>query len=239
MRRRCESICLNEHREVRQLIRRLIFISVLLSMAATAIAGDKRDILLEIVSNCVDTSRNDYCNYCRWPVRESPCAISEECRKTTEVWNLSASFAAIRDIKMCGCPTEFVHGLALPRIPVKGVEDPNRPSGIWQFAWDVARSRIDPSSIALVVNPAHTRSQDQLHIHLLKLRPDRLQLLKASIVGYQKNLDEVWRIAADGAQLRGLKDYGVLVMRSEEEGGFAVAVTEDSPETAFTEWQCQ
>jgi len=79
-------------------------------------------------------------------------------------------FTALRDIKMCGCPSDFVHGPALPIYRVTGVEDPLRPEGIWQFAWDVAIQRMKPESIALVVTPRLHRSQNQLHVHLLRNR---------------------------------------------------------------------
>ena len=125
----------------------------------------------------------------------------------------------------------------MPRSAVRGVEDPARPDGIWRFAWDVARKRIDPSEIALAVNPARFRSQDQLHVHLLKLRPGIGQTLSQKAVGYVTDLDEVWRVAAQGAAAKGLADYGVLVARRSE-NEFWVIISTDSPEKAFTEWEC-
>jgi len=214
----------------------LFFCSVL-SVSTVSVAGT-RDILLDIVSNCVDTSANDYCERCRWPRKDSACAQTEDCRKTTEVWALTGKFAAIRDIKMCGCPSGFVHGLALPRNPVTGVEDSLRPEGIWQFAWDVARERVEPSSLALVVNPAGRRSQNQLHVHLLRLRSGLEQPLRENTIGQVKDLSGIWKMAAQGALAKGLDDYGVLVMQLAD-GDFAVIVTAESPEAAFTEWRCQ
>jgi CDP-diacylglycerol pyrophosphatase len=197
-----------------------------------------RDVLLEIVANCVDASAPDYCGRCRWPRADSACGRPDECRKTTEVWNLSEGFAAIRDVKMCGCPAGFVHGLALPRNRVTGVEDPRRPAGIWQFAWETAQARIEASAVALVVNPAGRRSQDQLHVHLLRLRPGMEAEIHDNLAGTVRDLGEVWNTAAQNAAARGLADYGVLVTR---QAGveFQVVVTAGSPETAFTEWECR
>ena len=139
---------------------------------------------------------------------------------------------------MCGCPPDFVHGLALPLDPIRGVEDPRRPAGIWQFAWDAARQRMDAAAIALVVNPARYRSQDQLHVHLLRLRPGAGQALRDNLAGHVKDLADVWPVAARAAAARGLDDYGVLV--AQEPGDmFQVVVTAASPEAAFTEWQCR
>ena len=87
----------------------------------------------------------------------------------TEVWARSHDYVAIRDRKMCGCPSDFVYGLARPLQQVTGVESKNRPSGIWDFAWDVAKKRVPEFEIALVVNPLTYRIQDQLHVHIVKL----------------------------------------------------------------------
>jgi len=215
----------------------------ILFMAGNALAAGSRDVLLEIVSNCVAPpnsapSTKDYCSRCRWPRSDVNCGADPACRRSTDVWVLSDEYVALRDIKMCGCPKGFVHGLALPRSPVRGVEDPSRPDGIWQFAWAAAAGRIDLDSLALAVNPARRRSQDQLHVHILRLKPDARRQLGGILAGRIDRLDDVWRLAASGAASRGLDDYGVLVMR-DADGRFAVAVTPDSPEAAFTESVCQ
>lgn len=215
----------------------------ILFMAGGALAAGSRDILLEIVSNCVAPpdaaqSNADYCSRCPWPRKDAGCGPAPACRKSTEVWTLGENYVALRDIKMCGCPTGFVHGLALPRNPVRGVEDPSRPDGIWQFAWTATGGRIDAGSLALVVNPARRRSQDQLHVHILRLKEDARPRLAGILAGRADKLDEVWQIAARDAASRGLDDYGVLVAR-DADGRFAVAVTPDSPEAAFTESVCR
>lgn len=214
-----------------------------LFMAGGGLAAGSRDILLEIVSNCVAPAdaapaNAGYCLRCRWPRKDAGCNPDPDCRQSTEVWALSETYVALRDIKMCGCPAGFVHGLALPRAVVRGVEDASRPDGIWRFAWAAAIARIDADAAALAVNPARRRSQDQLHVHLLRLKPDARPRLAGALAGHIGNLDEVWRVAAGGAAIRGLEDYGVLVVR-DADGRFAVAVTPDSPEVAFTESVCR
>ena len=61
----------------------------------------------------------------------------------TQIWALTEEYVAIRDLKMCPCGADFVHGLALPRFTVMGVEDPQRPNAIWRFTSDAAQ-KADP-----------------------------------------------------------------------------------------------
>jgi len=203
-----------------------------------ALAIERSDILLDIVNHCVDPAQANYCMQCRAPRSDAACGAPLECKKSTEVWALNASYTAIRDIKMCGCPASFVHGLALPIRTVRGVEDPNRPDGIWQFAWDVAASRIETESLALVVNPQFHRSQNQLHVHLLRLSKDARQQLAKHAPSYVSHLDQVWASAAQSASAKGLTDYGVLVAQRGPKD-YLVVVTAESPEDAFTEWRCE
>jgi CDP-diacylglycerol pyrophosphatase len=171
------------------------------------------------------------------PRRDANCGVSE-CKKTNEVWALNTLYAAIRDIKMCGCPAEFVHGLAMPRKVVTGVEDPNREEGIWQFAWDVAMQRIEPQSIALAINPKSQRTQNQLHIHLVRLDKNARTHLSQHLPVQVNNLESIWATAANAARAKGLDDYGVLVAQSSS-SGYMVVVTPNSPEAAFTIWKCE
>src|ERR1035437_3649502 len=99
-----------------------LWISVYLALCPNLSVGAGRDILWEIVSQCVDTAAQDYCAHCGWPQAYSSCAPSNDCRNTTEVWARTSNFVALRDIKMCGCSGGFVHGLALPRQAISGVE---------------------------------------------------------------------------------------------------------------------
>ena len=214
----------------------VVILSLLVLVAPVAVASS-RDVLLEIVTHCVDPVADNYCGVCRWPRHDAPCAPGGECRKATEVWALSADYVAIRDVKMCGCPTDFIHGLVLPRYPVTGVEDSRRPAGIWQFAWEVGSARMGEEGLALVVNPEQDRGQDQLHVHIVQLRQGILSDVTEHSAGLVSHLAEVWQMAKQGAAARGLSDYGVLVLQGAA-GGFNVVVTEKSPETAFTRWQC-
>ena len=200
-------------------------------------ALERGDILLDIVSNCVNPTHANYCKLCRVPRNDAACGDARECKQNTEVWALTDRYAAIRDIKMCGCPAGFVHGLALPTYPVTGVEDPQRPEGIWQFAWDAAVRRIEPAAIALVVNPRLLRSQNQLHVHILRLAPDMQGRLEKEAPQFVDKLDAIWATAAAAAAAKGLDDYGVLVSQRPH-GGFGVVVTAFSPERAFTSWRC-
>ncbi|MBI5589639.1 MAG: CDP-diacylglycerol diphosphatase [Deltaproteobacteria bacterium] len=215
----------------------LIFASILVT--APADAGGSRDALWEIVTNCLDPAISDYCQRCRWPRIESACPHDENCKKTTAVWAETQDYVVIRDHKMCGCPDGFVHGLALPRTRVTGVEDPNRPDGIWRFAWAAAQKKIgDESAIALVVNPARLRSQDQLHVHILRLEKDARQRLAKLPVSRLQDLDGVWRAAGQDAAKINLDDYGVLVT-GHPDGGFMVRIEKGSPEWIYTEGNCR
>ena len=202
-----------------------------------ASAIDRSDILLDLVTHCVDPRQTNYCSLCRAPRVDSSCASTVDCKKSTDVWALTDRYTAIRDIKMCGCQADFVHGLALPLVPITGVEDPLRPDDIWQFAWDEAKKRINPEAIALVVNPQSRRSQNQLHVHLLRLTTDARPRLLENLAGYVSHLEQVWTVASRAASIRGLKDYGVLVAQSSPTS-YMVIVVDESPELEFTNWRC-
>ena len=220
------------------MIRRLLLLLALLIVSGHALAFGARDVLWEIVSTCAAQTTADYCATCRFPRADAQCGQPNVCTKSTEVWAMNENFVAIRDIKMCGCRPGFVHGLVLPRAPVRGVEDTARPDGIWSFAWQIAMEHLPGSPIALVVNPPRLRSQDQLHVHVVKLRAGLDELIRQNTVGEVTDLAEVWKLAASGARSRGLSDYGVLVTRSGA-ATFSVVVSANSPETIFTEWKCR
>jgi CDP-diacylglycerol pyrophosphatase len=166
------------------------------------------------------------------------CGGITECKKTNEVWALNTDYVAIRDIKMCGCPEDFIHGLAMPRAIVTGVEDLNRQEGIWQFAWDLGIERIEAESLALVVNPKSQRTQNQLHIHILRLDQNARTRFEQYSTAYVDNLQRVWLIAENIAKTKGLNDYGVLVVKALD-GKYVVLVSPNSPEADFTIWKCQ
>ena len=213
----------------------LLFFGLLLAAGCLAVAPS-RNILRGIVTDCLDPSELWYCSRCALP-QAGYCGV-DSCEHTTEVWSQSKEYVAIRDLKMCGCPDGFVHGLAMPRSPVTGVEDARRPDGLWPFAWEAARSRIAESSeIALVVNPPGKRTQDQLHIHLVRLTTDaRTRLTDLQPVRVQR-LEDTWMAVAANAWRRGITSYGVIVIRSSD-GGWLVAADSTSPEEDFTVAGC-
>jgi CDP-diacylglycerol pyrophosphatase len=180
--------------QVRRIVKktRLLVFTVLL-IAVTACAGimsakgEDRNVLWEIVSHCLDTSKPNYREDCKWPIAGN----ESTCLNTTEVWARSNDYVAIRDRKMCGCPSVFVHGLALPLQEVIGVEAKNRPAGIWDFAWDVAKKRITEAEIALVVNPLTCRNQDQLHVHIVKLNGKGHKIVKSDRAASVETLEQV------------------------------------------------
>jgi CDP-diacylglycerol pyrophosphatase len=207
-------------------------------LAATGCATGHRDTLWGIVSNCLDPTVPHYDMLCSRPLTTSAAA----CRETTAVWNMTGEFVVLRDIKMCDCPgdTTFVHGLAIPRTRVTGTEDPNRPAGIWQYAWDNAVSRIGTEGeIALVANPpgAGNRSQDQLHVHLVRLNDAGRRLVAASAAERVRDLADVWKKAGQLAAAQRLERYGVLVARSPA-GGFVVHVADRNMEYDYTVARC-
>jgi CDP-diacylglycerol pyrophosphatase len=155
---------------------------------------------------------------------------------TTEVWEKSDDYVVIRDRKMCGCPVGFVHGLALPLKRVTGVEDKDRPLGIWRFAWEVAEKRMKASEIALVVNEKACRSQDQLHVHIVKLNSEGNKSFGDTNAAPVANLDQVWSKAEELAKNGEMKSYSVLVKRGGM--GFVVVVDDSCLEERYTEYVC-
>src|SRR5262249_34010454 len=131
------------------------------------------DALWQIVSTCLpSTAPSPTVGHCTCPAFERSCCDDPTTPDDAVVWAATAEFVAIRDMKMCGCGPLFVAGLAIPRARVSGIEDPARPEGIWPFAWNVARSRIaEPLDIGLAINPEDVRSQNQMHVHMLRLKP--------------------------------------------------------------------
>ncbi len=207
--------------------------------ASVAPAAASRDVLWHIVSECLGPEAPAYCSRCARPLADT-CGAAGACRETTEIWAKTRDYVAIRDIKMCGCPAGFVHGLAMPRDRVSGVEDARRPAGLWAFAWEAAIARIaEEREIALVVNPARLRTQDQLHVHLVRLSPEARPRLAARSPARTRTLDNVWSVAAAKAAAAGLADYGVLVARDVDRPGFLVLVESESPEYGFTSATCR
>jgi len=200
-------------------------------------AADSSGILLQIVQHCVNVNQPDYCEQCRAPQRVAICKGKNTCQATSEIWAESEEFVALRDIKMCGCPEDFVHGLVLPKSVLTGIEDELRPNAIWQFAWDVALQRMPATEIALAVNSKSKRTQNQLHVHLVRLKPSSQSRLESSVVGVVSSLESVWPLASQEANARHMNEYGVLVAANASDG-FRVALTTESPEGQFTQAVC-
>ncbi len=219
--------------------------------AAIAVAGcaASRDhpgtgpsALWTIVSRCVDRQTAAYCSC---PPFELSCCGNPSTPDADVVWARTADFVVIRDLRMCGCPPGFVSGLAMPVTRVSGIEDPRRPEGIWPFAWEAARARIpDEQAIGLVLNPPDARTQNQMHVHLLRLRAEVRPWLDGEAPappGVQvipvQDLDAVFAAVQARVGADHMRDTGVLVARGRRGGWRAVLTDRTSPQ-AFTLNRC-
>ena len=225
--------------EIVKKIQRSILVILLLGSIYRSFALEisRSDILLNIATQCVNPKTQNYCNQCVSPRIDSSCGNPQDCKNTTEIWSENEQFVSIRDIKMCGCSKDFIHGLTMPRSEVTGIEDIRRQEEIWQFAWETSKKIIEPDLIALVVNPKSHRSQNQLHVHLVRIDPKVKNKFNAYIFTYVKNLDHVWETAGKLAAKNSLIDYGILVTRATS-NQFTVLITPNSPESEFTIWKC-
>jgi CDP-diacylglycerol pyrophosphatase len=218
-------------------IRQALLAVGLAGLAGCASGSAAPEALHQVIARCLDTDDPRYCARCSAP-QAGYCQLGYPCSRTTEVWAANQEYVAVRDIKMCGCPAGFVHGLALPRFTVTGAEDPRRPDGIWRFAWDAARGHIgEESEIALAVNPPRLRTEDQLHVHLVRPLPGARGRVSALGPIRVERLEEVWAAAAEHAASRQMPSYGVIVLPAAE-GGWLVAAVDGSPETSFTRSRC-
>lgn len=221
----------------KRLLKVVIVLTVSLLMQSLSY-GVENSRLQSLVTSCLDSSGEAYCETCPWPRRDSSC-LERGCREATTVWRESSDYVAIQDKKMCNCPSAaFIHGLAIPRALVSGVEAANRPNGIWRFAWQVALEHgIQPDEAALVVNPKNDRSENQLHLHIVRLKNDARSRLDSRLTTACADLENVWGVVRKKAQVAGLDDYGVLVVRNLL-GGFLVQIVAGSPEDIYTQARC-
>lgn len=148
--------------------------------------------------------------------------LGRTCRSTTHVWARSndGRFAVIRDLKMCtngaGPHDEsFVHGLAIPLAPLSGVEDDRvysapEQNGIWRLAWESALAKgLREEEIALVINPPGNRSQNLLHVHVVRRNQAPLP------AGIEiADLTNVWPQAALLGKDIPCRNYGIVVTRN-------------------------
>lgn len=218
-------------------LRRWIVLFALLIASTHSHAQPNRDLLLGIANQCLNPSVENYCSSCSIPRTDSLCATNQQCRSSLEIWSLNDEYASFRDIKMCGCSPDFVHGLTIPRKPITGVEDPLRPNSIWNVAWNVGLTKIPDSELAVVVNPKNKRSQDQLHLHMLRFIPERMNEMNSYLAGTITDLDLVWGTAQRYADSKEWSDYGVLVIKSKP-SSFSIFVTPFNSEHAFTNYKC-
>lgn len=201
------------------------------------------DALWDIVSTCVDDETS---NYCACPAFARSCCGNAATPDADVVWARTDDLVAIRDMLMCGCKPPFVAGLALPRIRISGIGDPKRPEGIWPFAWSVAKARIrDERAIGLAINPRDVRTQNQMHVHLLRIRPEVRAWLEldppappqGAIALPLANLDGVFAAVEQKVGTARMEDSGILVVRQREGGWLAVITNRTSPQL-FTVNDC-
>jgi len=171
--------------------------------------GDADCGLYVIARKCVDTTAVDYCTACPSP-RPGYCPEKRPCDRTTEVWAANSKYAAIRDLGMCDC-NQIMHGLVIPFGAVSGIEDIDRPLTIWKFAWDVASGIMDPNQVALIASSPSTRTQSQLHIHILPLEPKNEQALETTATETVTDLYAVWAKADELAKSKDLASPGILL----------------------------
>jgi CDP-diacylglycerol pyrophosphatase len=232
---------------------------VLAALAMPAHAQGRRDILWDIISNCMGPDAASHAQQCRAPRKpplsaqrfDSVAAARAYCRSGSDVWaEEPGQLIAIRDIKMCACPDNgtFIHGLAMPMNKVPGVEGPNRPAGIFQFAWQAGLARVGAAQkdqLALAVNSRGLRSQDQLHVHIVRLRPDFAQYVaehprQVLRTVHLQDLNEVWREAPLPAEaVNAFHDFGLLIT-SDGAAGYVLRIIHPaaSPEDEYTQWSC-
>jgi CDP-diacylglycerol pyrophosphatase len=224
-------------------IMRRSFLAAIVALAAVGASAQtpppapKRDALLNVVE-CVNKTPG---------LKPSPQAPVHACNN--DVVGVER-YLALESFKMTGCPLneaankshhdyKFTDALILPLSPVTGVEDSHRPDGIWSFAWKFAQAYIPgQDSVALVANPKTRRSQDQLHIHVMRLLPQAAEKIKTLKPEYIKSLegspDPVWA-AAERHSHGGLESghAGVAVSYDKVRRRFAVVTVDDSPEADF------
>jgi CDP-diacylglycerol pyrophosphatase len=125
----------------------------------------------------------------------------------------------------------------MPKATVTGIEDSRRPDSIWTFSWQVALERLKSHEIALAVNPLTKRTQNQLHVHVVRLKPGFHEKQSQHVVVSTRDLNAVWRLAQQAADERKMPEYGVLVSAASN-GEFLVTLTSQSPEGQFTQAVC-
>ncbi len=203
-------------------------------------ADESPDALWQIVSRCIDGADRT-APYCGCPAFVRSCCGDTKTPDADVVWGETPHFVAIRDMTMCGCDDGFTAGLAMPRTRVTGIEDPARPDAIWPFAWQIARRRIaDEHEIALVINPDDARTQNQMHVHILRLKPDARRRLDTTSGLITIDVPDLARIFTAGTARVGaaaIGVHGILVVRRLD-GGYRVVLTDARSPQEFTLNRC-
>jgi len=209
--------------------------------------GGKTDALWNLISLCINQSESKYC-LCSTMIKT--CCNDPDTPDEDVVWSLDKDFLVIRDIRQCGCPKGFVTAITMPRMKVTGIEDPKRPEGIWLFAWDTA-SRVIPDhgEIGLTINPQGRRSQNQMHVHIQRIKPETRKWFDDPAMRRQASekyklifidLDDlggVFKAVGEKVGISRMKDTGVLIVKSTNTGFQAMITFDKSPE-AFVEKFC-
>jgi hypothetical protein len=223
------------------LARRLLIACLVLGVLSGDVSADRLAIF-EAIERCP----GEACIQCAGKDLVT-CGAGTDCRTRTVEWARNADFVAIRDLEMCEAPepTGLIHGLAIPIKRVEGSEAPHPPPGIWAFAWDVAKLAIgaeNEDQIALLVNPCgprradgtcSTRSQDQLHVHILRFCEGRKDeaLAGAKPIAH---LDEAWARASAEIIPGGLESGTDGVLVAKRGGAYLVAVHKGNVAKRFT-----
>lgn len=117
---------------------------------------------------------------------------------------LDRGFAVVRK------PLIATHIVVVPTIPISGIESPlllrDGAPNYWEAAWEARRfieegvgHPLPRDKIAMVINSAAGRSQDQLHIHVACLAPAVADFLHR----HQMDIHETWSFL--GAPLLGYR----------------------------------
>ena len=201
-----------------------------------------RDALWHIVDDCINEGELT----CECPALLKSCCGDPDEPPRQAIWALSKDYVVIRDMLACGCDA-LVWGLAMPRARVTGIEDPRRPEGIWPFAWKVAKAKIDDAgTIALVLNPQTRRSQDQLHVHIVRLN-DRARAFLAGHSGETDRvrivplprLEEAFAVAMKTVGEQALPHTGLLVARARSKADWTMLLFDDASPKAFATTSCE
>ena len=221
-----------------QSVKNFLIVLVSFGFVSQVKSFERRDTLWHISSQCTKLDSPAYCDQCAIPIVQGRCNPEpQSCEKTVEIWSQNEQFFAMRDIKMCGCPANFVHGLVIPKSKITGIEDPKRPKEIWSYAWQVASDRMPLDEIGLAVNPLSRRSQNQLHVHIARLKKNATHQTTLSIWLETSELDLVWQLAEEAARQQQWIDYGILVSYIGP-SRYQVQVTQESPEYLYTQAEC-